>query len=146
MSREHHQGLLFCLRIHTGLQKQVSPERIRAYVLWFWEHHLKPHFQIEEEYVFPILESTDELLIRALDEHRRLEALVFQEHDPVQTLATLEDTLYHHIRFEERVLFNKIQDIASPEQLEHIHLHHEDETLCAPWHDPFWKTAEKETH
>lgn len=139
LSREHHNGLVFCWRIRSGLSKNVEPSRIKTYVDWFWSNHLQQHFDIEEKYVFTVLDKNDELLIRALSEHRRLEALIAQDTDLIKALDAIANVLEGHIRFEERVLFNKIQEIATAEQLQNIFTHHDHEVMCEVWPDEFWK-------
>jgi hypothetical protein len=79
-----------------------------------------PHFAIEEEAVFPVLGAADPLVKRALAEHRRLTRLFLAWDDPVRNLSLIEDELDAHIRFEERVLFQAIQAVATEEQLERI--------------------------
>ena len=141
LSREHHNGLVFCWRIRAGLSKNVETRRIKTYVDWFWANHLHQHFDAEEQYVFPVLEDHDDLLKRALAEHRRLETLITTETDLTQTLEAIANILEGHIRFEERVLFNKIQEVATDEQLHEIFTHHDHEVTCDVWPDEFWKSA-----
>jgi iron-sulfur cluster repair protein YtfE (RIC family) len=142
LSREHHNGLVFCWRIRSGLSKNVELARIKTYVDWFWANHLQQHFEAEEKYVFPVLDNNDELLTRALDEHRILESLIANAENLTETLEALANTLEGHIRFEERILFNKIQDMATEEQLKNIFTHHDHEVTCEAWPDEFWKSNE----
>jgi iron-sulfur cluster repair protein YtfE (RIC family) len=51
----------------------------------------------------------------------------------------IKNDLEGHIRFEERVLFNKIQEKASAEELQEIQQHHDKEITCGVWEDEFWK-------
>ena len=48
-SIDHHHGLLLSWKIRTGLRKSIDPTRIGNYVKWFFEHHLQPHFELEEK-------------------------------------------------------------------------------------------------
>jgi iron-sulfur cluster repair protein YtfE (RIC family) len=59
LSGDHHDGLLLCWKINTGMAKKVETERIVSYVLFFYDTYLKKHFQLEEQYLFPILESNN---------------------------------------------------------------------------------------
>ena len=54
ISREHYQGLLFGSKIRMGLKKQIEPDRMAKYAVWFYKEHLIPHFEIEEKYLFPV--------------------------------------------------------------------------------------------
>lgn len=75
-SIDHHQGLLLCWKIRTGLKKEVGIERISVYVNWFYTNYLLPHFELEEQYLFPVLDSSSNLIKRALEEHRIIRMLI----------------------------------------------------------------------
>ncbi|WP_037318000.1 hemerythrin domain-containing protein [Salegentibacter sp. Hel_I_6] len=139
LSREHHQGLLLCWKIRKGFETGVEPQRIKKYTDWFWENQLQEHFRIEEKYVFPVLSAQDVLVKQALEEHEHLAALFCQDTEISFALEMIKNDLEGHIRFEERVLFNKIQEEASAEELQHIQEHHEKEISCGLWEDEFWK-------
>lgn len=137
-SREHHFGLLLCWKIREGFRKEIEPERIKKYTDWFFQTHLKPHFEAEEKYMFTLLSDEDKLKKRAIKEHRRLERL-FEENDDVKrSLSLIEEELEQHIRFEERNLFGEIQQVATEEELEAIKKMHQ-ELLVDDWEDEFWK-------
>lgn len=139
LSKDHHQGLLLCFKIRQGIKLEVEEGRIKKYCDWFWKEHLAAHFAEEEKFVFPVLGNDDPLVRRALEEHKDLEAL-FQKGQPdFDLLKKIEKDLEKHIRFEERVLFNKIQDIATEKELETIAKKHTGELSCAVWEDEFWK-------
>jgi len=139
LSREHHQGLLLCWKIRKGFEKEVAPKRMKNYTDWFWENQLQEHFKIEEKYVFPILGTKNLLVQQALEEHEHLAALFRQDTEIPFALEMIKNDLEGHIRFEERLLFNKIQEEASVEELQHIQQHHEKEISCGVWEDEFWK-------
>ncbi|WP_339918696.1 hemerythrin domain-containing protein [uncultured Flavobacterium sp.] len=120
LSHDHHQGLLLCWKIRTGLKKEVPLERIKSYTDWFFDNHLKPHFELEEKYIFTILGNDNPLIQQALSEHSRLTDLFTATTDLKENLSFIEKELDAHIRFEERVLFGEIQLKASVEQLAKI--------------------------
>ena len=139
LSREHHHSLLLSWKIRTGFKKNIEPERIKKYVDWFFRHHVRPHFEMEEKYIFPILGMDQELVKQAMAEHRRLIRL-FSDNDEIEkSLSLLEEELESHIRFEERVLFNEIQQIATNEQLEVFDQHHKEQSFQENTEDEFWK-------
>lgn len=139
VSREHHQGLLLCWKIRTGFNKHVSAERIKKYCDWFYSEHLVPHFEFEEQYMFPVLGEDAQLINRALLEHKELHRLFNTDENLSQTLSILEEKLEQHIRFEERILFNKIQEIATDEQLAQIEERHNEEPFEENTEDVFWR-------
>ena len=139
-SREHHHGLLLSWKIRSGLSKNVEPRRIKVYASWFYKTHLKPHFEVEEKHIFSLMEDGNNLVKRALADHRRLARLFTLEPDDVATLSKIEEELDKHIRFEERVLFPEIQKFATEAQLEQIEkIHHPDEKFEDNLDDEFWK-------
>ncbi|MNX51040.1 hypothetical protein D3C86_816860 [compost metagenome] len=139
LSHDHHHGLQFCWKIRTGLAKKVKPERIKKYADWFFKIHLKPHFELEEKYIFTILDNDDALLKRALTEHRRIEYIWEHSFDLEKSLELVEKELEAHIRFEERILFAEIQKIATAAQLAMINKIHSDEAFVEYEDDVFWK-------
>lgn len=117
LSREHHYGLMLCLRIHRGLPLHEGDERwVRekaAQAAQFFATDLAAHFQAEEEALFPAMRDfadVSELLNELLSEHRQLEVLAgrLKGSEAVGLVAALNefaDLLEAHIRKEERELF-----------------------------------------
>lgn len=138
LSREHHQGLLLCWHIKESLKKKVDPARIRSYANFLWENHLKRHFEIEEKYLFPVLGKDHELIKRAINEHLKLEDLFNSKGEIVKVLQHIQSELEVHIRFEERVLFNLIQERATEDQLKVLAINSTG-SACIIWDDEFWK-------
>lgn len=139
LSHDHHHGLQLCWKIRTGFSKQIELGRIKIYADWFYKAHLKPHFDLEEKYVFPILNPENELIKRALAEHRRLKRLFKQTSDLEKSLGHIEEELEAHIRFEERVLFVEIQKKATAAQLARIKEIHTEGAFVEKDDDLFWK-------
>lgn len=139
VSREHHHGLLLCWKIRTGLSKNVSTERIKVYVDWFYRTYLVPHFELEETYIFPIVGNDHPWVKKALSDHRRLIRLFTSTTADMKTLGQIEETLEQHIRFEERQLFNHVQEMANNKQLDIIEKQHSNEKFNDNISDPFWE-------
>ena len=137
LSIDHHQGLLLCWKIRSGLKKGISNHRMAKYLSWFYAHHLARHFRLEEQYVFPVLGADHALVIRAVAEHKSLAELVAREPTTV-SLAQFADALDNHIRFEERQLFQEIQRLATPEQLQLIEAMHRHDGFVENLEDVFW--------
>jgi iron-sulfur cluster repair protein YtfE (RIC family) len=139
LSREHHHGLLLSWKIRQGIKLDVEPRRMKNYTDWFKKEYLYPHFEAEEKFVFPVLGSEDLLVKRALAEHRRLRRLFNQQSDILKALSLIEEELDKHIRFEERVVFNEIQKIATPDEFKEIEKnHHALPFSDDDWEDHFW--------
>lgn len=140
LSREHHHGLLLCWKIKEGISRNIAAERIKRYVDWFWETYLCHHFEIEENIIFPILGLDHEWVKQAIKEHRRLKRLFTIEKNAWKAVSLIEEELRLHIRFEERVLFNEIQKIATEDQLKAIY-HSHNTCFKDNLKDEFWKIS-----
>jgi len=141
LSRQHHFGLLFSWKIRKGFTENISVERLKAYANWFFIHEIEPHFRLEEEHIFPILDARHPLIIRVLKEHRRIEHLFHDQDDIQNSLSLLEVELEAHIRFEERILFTEIQEEATKEELEKIEKIHFNSGSKEDYPDPFWEKS-----
>jgi iron-sulfur cluster repair protein YtfE (RIC family) len=130
LSREHHSALLFCMKIKTGFSKGVSAEKIKANADRFFKNHLVPHFETEEKFLFPILGNENKLVKQALEEHQLIVKLFADTLNIETSLKQIPTVLEKHIRFEERIMFNEIQQAATQEQLEIIKQVHPEES-CA---------------
>lgn len=139
LSGDHHHGLLLSWKIRSGLSKNIIPQRIWHYAQWFFEIHLMPHFELEEQHIFPILGPNNELIKKALDDHERLKDLFSKMAKDVQNLSKIEERLEQHIRFEERILFPEIQKAATVEQLRQIEKIHQQAPFEDKIDDEFWK-------
>lgn len=138
LSRDHHDALMLCFKIRTGIKKQIEPDRIWKYAQWMFANHLEPHFRIEEEFVFPVLDSGHDLIVEVLSQHAALRQAFTGNAASYTELNALADKLESHVRFEERILFNVIQETASPTQLLFIEHAHKKGISCDDWEDRFW--------
>lgn len=138
LSRDHHHGLLFCWKIRSGIKRHIDPERMQNHAKWFWKEHLVVHFAEEEELVFPVLGNQHELVAQALEEHKLIEEMFSQEEMSYESLQVLQQKLDDHIRFEERNLFNVIQEVATAEQMVQVEKHLGAEHPEAEYEDDYW--------
>ncbi len=144
LSHDHHHGLMLCRKINKGIALGVKPDRIMAYARHFFSAQLEKHFREEEQILFPVLGNTNENVRRALAEHKNMEYLFFEEIDLHKASSQIVRELDIHIRFEERILFNEIQDNASTNQLLAIanKLESGKKTpVKEEWNDQFWVSA-----
>ena len=94
---------------------------------------------MEEKHVFSILGNDHELVKKALTDHRKLRRLFENETEVIKSLGLIEELLEAHIRFEERVLFNEIQKIATLEEMELMHAGLDSHKKPDEWKHEFWK-------
>jgi len=116
LSRDHHHGLLCCWKIRQGIKKDIAAERIGAYIRYFWNLHLKTHFEEEEQLLFLV---QDPLCAQAVAEHRMLSALEesIAANPATGDLEAFAGLLDRHIRFEEWVLFPHLERTLPAEKL-----------------------------
>ncbi len=128
LSREHHPALLLAQLLkkdappYKGLPGDLKGKA--QYAISFWHDELQRHFRDEEQILFPFIRGhhnkIDELCAEILQEHRLLEKL-FKQLQTGKPNASLLDkigtALEKHIRKEERVLFQKIQEKFSEDVL-----------------------------
>jgi len=144
LSQDHHGGLLLVWKIKQGLKAGVEGKRLIDYVDYFAENHLKPHFLIEEELVFPYLGKNDPMRMQAEGEHDILRGQLLNINEGTgileDKLNSFIKTLEAHIRFEERKLFQHMQaelmekDLTEMEAaVSKVH-----ERFLENWTDEFW--------
>ena len=123
LSREHHNGLLFAWKIKQGMENNTPLEMLRSYSMWYWRHHIKPHFYQEEKILIPHMPADHPMAVRLKEEHDHIRELVLglDEQADKRSLQILCDLLNRHIRFEERELFGKKEKILSTEKLDEVH-------------------------
>lgn len=123
LSREHHFGLLFCWKIRQGIKKNISAERMRPYVSYFWKNQLQHHFEEEETVLFANMRD-DAQVKQAKTEHTQIsqlvKAIVESQNGSIESLQQLADMLDNHIRFEERILFPHIEQTLTALQLSEL--------------------------
>ena len=124
LSREHHQLLVLAqvLKHDVPAYKNMpaTPSEQRAYALERYTELLEPHFSWEEKVLFPLAErygdKLQRLVAQVLEEHQALrdafEKLpLAAEADLPQELDLLGRAISGNVRFEERVLFQKMQEL-----------------------------------
>jgi hemerythrin-like domain-containing protein len=141
-SREHHFGLLLIWKIRQGFANAIDHQRITDYVLYFFDEDLKVHFEEEERVLFSKLDDADVLKKQALEEHANIYIIIgrIRSNSNPEVLTHFADTLEKHIRFEERVLFNHLQNQLSEDELAALAVEHPERTtnVDAKWDDHFW--------
>ena len=143
-SKDHHFGLLLTWKIRQGFKNDISPERIADYVLFFFKADLEKHFTEEEDLLFSQLPAGDALRQKGEADHhalRQLIALISEHKGDAALLNQFADKLQTHIRFEERQLFNHLQERIGPDQLALIakQFSNDGKRKDENWTDTFWE-------
>jgi len=142
LSREHHDGLLLCWKIRQGLKKEITTDRINAYLLYFFDNHLKQHFREEEDYLLRYLDSSDPVKFEILSQHDELvgTAIILRNRVNESLLNQFADLLEKHIRYEERTAFPYLEQHLNTAELSSIGqlLNKPDTPVLSEYADEFW--------
>ncbi|MCW8962121.1 MAG: hemerythrin domain-containing protein [Ignavibacteriaceae bacterium] len=131
LSHDHHQGLILAQQLKKGApQYKGMPSTLdgkKDYAISFYKTEVVKHFEDEEKILFPSIfnrnDETDRLVKEIISEHRKIESLIDdlrRKNDVADLLDELGVLLDNHIRKEERILFPKIEEILSDEELANI--------------------------
>ena len=122
LSREHHTALSIAQRVKRTLGAGTATEvaALAEACAQRFVAELEPHFLDEERWLLPALENAGEhaLVARTLDEHRRLRSLAAAlAAGDLEPLAEFAEMLSAHVRFEERELFERAQQVIPADEL-----------------------------
>ncbi|MEI6087398.1 MAG: hemerythrin domain-containing protein [Bacteroidota bacterium] len=125
LSRQHHQGLLASLLLEKGLKKNASLKEMRDFIIQFWEEELRLHFEKEDVLFLPLAYKYPQLLdglTQLKNEHQEIRMIIQKlnneaRSEQFETIASFANLLEKHIRFEERQLFNSIQETLPEDEL-----------------------------
>lgn len=131
LSEDHHQALLLALLLKHNAPTFLSlPNDLVGkmnYAKKTYENELEQHFKDEEEFVFPFIlnkdSELDELINEIIEEHIILKEKIFSLNDNPKLSDQLNEigiVLENHVRKEERILFEKTQQLLSEETLHQI--------------------------
>jgi iron-sulfur cluster repair protein YtfE (RIC family) len=128
LSRQHHQGLITARLLqldappYKGLPSE--PTGKKHYYLDFYRLHLQPHIQLEERVLFPFLGGKGPELAQLINElsqeHHQIHELTAglrSEQDLPLLLHQIGSLLEQHIRKEERIFFERIQQLLPEDDL-----------------------------
>ncbi len=127
LSRQHQHVLALCVRLDRALQAgDVDVRDWHAEIHEQFEQEIAFHFAAEEKELFPVAAKFQELqpLVKELlQEHvvlRDLFARAAAGNLDLKTLPIFVEKLAHHIRKEERQLFEGMQKVMSADELASI--------------------------
>jgi len=116
LSQSHHRALVAAKRVREGLSNaspedlSLEVEKASEVIQGLLKGELRQHF-LEEEWILSLFEGhvgkNDPDPIRVRHEHRLMESLANEK--TKAGLLRFAETLVAHVRFEEDVLFGRIQ-------------------------------------
>jgi len=129
LSHQHQHALALCVRIgkafaDTGATPDVHPWEQE--IVKLFEEEISFHFNAEEALLFPAADEYEEL--RDLVDSLRIEHTLIRRNIErararkftVTDLQVFTATLSEHIRKEERILFEQMQHLLSPDKLDNL--------------------------
>jgi hemerythrin-like domain-containing protein len=125
LSRQHQHALALCVRLDRAIQAgEVNLEAWQAEIQQHFESEIGIHFAAEEKNLFPAaarFPQLQPLITELLSEHTLLRdffARAAARTLDQQALGQFGGKLSHHIRKEERQLFEGLQKVMSSEELD----------------------------
>ena len=124
LSHQHQHVLALCVRLDRALQAgEVDGEAWQAEIQQIFEHEVEIHFAAEEKELFPVARKFSELnpvVMELVSEHATLRDLFARARArdlQAKDLQLFVETLAHHVRKEERLLFEGLQQRMTSEEL-----------------------------
>ncbi len=127
LSHQHQHALALCVQIERGLRApHPDPGHSQGEIARLFENEIRFHFEAEERVLFPFARgapSLHDLLDELLVEHGSLRKYAAGAAASGLTIADLQlfaASLSAHVRKEERQLFEDIQKLFPPEELDRV--------------------------
>ncbi|MEI6948800.1 hypothetical protein V9K67_16555 [Paraflavisolibacter sp. H34] len=110
LCREQSEDILFAGTIRQEVKNGTPPFRIAAYVNWFWNVRLQPHFLSEEHEISTVLPAGHSLVEKLHEDHEAIADLVLSlsQRPATASLLRLARVVECHAQFEEDYLFRVI--------------------------------------
>jgi iron-sulfur cluster repair protein YtfE (RIC family) len=131
LSRDHHEVLVLAQLLkkdappYKGLPRDTEGKA--RYALDFYNERILTHFYAEEKLLFPAIEGysdeIDRLITELTAEHSQIVSLFEKLKlgiEPRETMDFIGRLMSHHVRKEERELFELVQAEISPGILEKL--------------------------
>jgi len=122
LSRDHHHALVLARALRWAARGHArAPRDPLALLRRAWTEVLEIHFREEEEWLAPLMEAGEaERLASDHAELRRLCADLLEGRRDERCLVAFSSLLHAHIRWEERVLFPRLESDAPSGALDEV--------------------------
>jgi len=147
LSWQHHDTLMACLMIEKGVKKNADLKVLQDFTRHIWERDINKHFVLEENYLVPQLRQKrfPEYLIRSLlNDHdllRNISTRLLNGGASYPLFTAFAILLEQHVRFEERIVFERAQEMIPEQDLEKLsrHFPQEHSSSCKDYPVKFWE-------
>lgn len=122
LSDDHHKALVLAMQLTRARTEEEKSEVLQDLVERF-ESEIDPHFVVEEDLLLEPLRALGEmdLVNRTIEDHAFLrEGAALAKAGKPFDIKAYGVRLREHVRFEERELFERCQDLLSDEILEAV--------------------------
>jgi hemerythrin-like domain-containing protein len=129
LSHQHQHALALCVRIGKAFADEGATPDVHPWeqeIVKQFDQEITYHFQAEEKVIFPAADKYEEL--QELVDSLRIEHTLIRRNVErararqfrVTDLQVFTATLSEHIRKEERLLFEKMQQLLSAEEMDRL--------------------------
>ena len=147
LSRQHHDALMACLMIEKGVRKHTDLKVLQDFTRQLWEKDLNKHFILEESHLVPYLRRKQfpEYIIQSLlRDHELLRVIssrILNGGASYKGFLAFSTLLEQHVRFEERLVFEKAQEMIPGPELAELTSHFPEHTsaICKNYPVKFWE-------
>lgn len=147
ISRQHHDALMACLMIEKGVRKQTDIKVLQDFTRKVWDNDLSRHLTLEENYLVPRLRQGKfpEYIIQSLlRDHELLRVLsqrILNGGASYEGFLAFSSLLEQHVRFEERLVLEKAQELLPESELQQVGSHFPAQTngVCKTYPVKFWE-------
>lgn len=142
LNHEYNQALIFCSNIRRGFSLSVEPERMKLYSNWYFHRNLKFHFEIEEDFIFSLLNDRQEIIAKSRAYQRKLKKYFLNQNEIEKSLSLTEELLESYIRFEKKKLISLITKKIDTKRLNLIMDIYTNCIIYEDWGDRFWENKQ----
>lgn len=147
LSWQHHDALMACLMIQKGVRKKTDLKVLQDFTRQLWERDLNTHFYLEEHHLVPYLRQRhfpEYILQSLLRDHELLRVLsqrILNGGVSYEGLMAFSKLLEKHVRFEERLVFEKVQELVPENELRKMgeHFPSQPANTCKNYPVKFWE-------
>ncbi len=133
--------------IEKGVKKNADLKVLQDFTRHIWEKDIDKHFKLEENYLVPHLRQKkfpENILQSLLNDHnllRNFSARLLNGGASYSLFLSFANLLEQHVRFEERLVFEKAQELISEKELEVVarHFPAEHSSSCKNYPVKFWE-------
>lgn len=130
LSREHHHVLLHARELKWAARGKGDGGRVVSAFHSFWDSDAEAHFRLEEDRLLPWCENHLPGLLSGeiktiLEHHEAIRRIVRQLRDTgdlPEIMMRAAFLLDDHVRFEERIFFEKLQHLLNEKEMEGLGL------------------------